>query len=689
MKIKTIEMYNFRQFYGKQELRFGGHDAQPVTVIYGKNGLPTIDIYRAVLFCLFGENLLDQDLDFDEHDRMEDAQDGSYFNTHALREDTLGEHKGIETFVKIIFAHQGKEYEMLRAMSGIRRDDGNIIEQREALRLTVTDSNGHMQNWRSEEQIEQEINGLCTKDVMRYCLFDRERMLRLTGTMQKKYVQAHIKNVLRIEELYVAEEAIQILESRLANESSQLSEVNAQPKIRERQEIRSHIEGLIGKQAHLEGILGHEYVSLEQLDKELKQHKDKMHLLRERKAKEEEQQQLLKYKEQASLNLRKFLPTAGQLLARDLLAEIYQEIDEQRDKGHVPSEIKTALMEKILSEMTCICGRTVTLHSAEHQHLQQWLATSGEALSQDVLEVFGSISNTISFLNGKLEELFRLLHELGEIDKDYHTVTNQLEQLNQALAALPDPEGLDMLCEQHKQTREKIAEYELELKRVNADLLAAEFRKAELDVELEQLCTQNMIYRERRDNYRVVAKTNDVMKRIVESYIQEIREKLEQATNRIFSNLIDAEGQRMLAKIVVPSDYALEVLDAGGRPVFAHLSTARRRVVALSFVIALAQVASGSRVLEMPLWLDFLSGSLTDEHRENLLQYLPQITSQCILLVNETEFNSCAGHQLINSGKWGNLFQMSTDKEGMTNIQQWPVDTYQRVLASGIEEFGV
>ena len=53
MKIEKIELSNFRQFYGTQELTFSSEKNTNVSVIHGENGHGKTAILNAFKWCLF------------------------------------------------------------------------------------------------------------------------------------------------------------------------------------------------------------------------------------------------------------------------------------------------------------------------------------------------------------------------------------------------------------------------------------------------------------------------------------------------------------------------------------------------------------------------------------------------------------------------------------------------------------
>src|SRR5690625_5723958 len=60
MKILTMNLENFRQFYGKQSLEFASEDKN-MTIIFGENGKGKTGIFRALIFALYNATHIQQD----------------------------------------------------------------------------------------------------------------------------------------------------------------------------------------------------------------------------------------------------------------------------------------------------------------------------------------------------------------------------------------------------------------------------------------------------------------------------------------------------------------------------------------------------------------------------------------------------------------------------------------------------
>src|SRR3989339_1738767 len=111
MILHSLKLCNFRQFKGEQQLAFADDDRKVggggnVTVIFGENGRGKTGIFRAVVFCLFGERRLSQDGDVPDAELQ-------LVNTSALDENTG---RPVKDYVELEFSHKEKHYILRRTL---------------------------------------------------------------------------------------------------------------------------------------------------------------------------------------------------------------------------------------------------------------------------------------------------------------------------------------------------------------------------------------------------------------------------------------------------------------------------------------------------------------------------------------------------------------------------------------------
>ena len=88
----------------------------------------------------------------------------------------------------------------------------------------------------------------------------------------------------------------------------------------------------------------------------------------------------------------------------------------------------------------------------------------------------------------------------------------------------------------------------------------------------------------------------------------------------------------------------------------------------ISFIAALASETS-ENILEMPLFMDTPFGRLSNDHRKNVIDKVPNWCSQWIFLATDTEFTTNEFSSLQDTGKWGKFYYLQSREAGFTEIK--------------------
>ena len=104
MKIESVQLENFRQYYGEQIFEFSTESVKSVTIIHGENGTGKTTLLSAIRWCLYGE----------EKRGSIKARPGEQTLIHT---DAL--HEGKPAVVSLVMLHEGKSYRVMR-----RTEDG-------------------------------------------------------------------------------------------------------------------------------------------------------------------------------------------------------------------------------------------------------------------------------------------------------------------------------------------------------------------------------------------------------------------------------------------------------------------------------------------------------------------------------------------------------------------------------------
>lgn len=150
-----------------------------------------------------------------------------------------------------------------------------------------------------------------------------------------------------------------------------------------------------------------------------------------------------------------------------------------------------------------------------------------------------------------------------------------------------------------------------------------------------------------------------------------MREKLEQETTEIFKKIIDAKDREVISKISITKNYEIEIINWNGIKITQDISQGQRQMVALSFVTALAKVASGNeKNINFPLFMDTPFGRVSGSNRDNLIDNIPNLTSQWILLLTDTEYTATEEMRLKATDKLGAMYRLDQVAPGITQIKK-------------------
>ncbi|MCP4109897.1 MAG: AAA family ATPase [Desulfobacteraceae bacterium] len=212
MILRKLTMKNFRQFHGIQEIIFASPDrteGKSVTVIFGENGRGKTGIYRAIMFCLYGDHRLSQDAHVEEKELH-------LVNNTELRKSASDKGNPVECFVKLEFSHSSSVYTLQRNILGMLDGDEAIEEFGKVILIQQT-VEGNTKIIEDNSKIKNVINSILDHRVREYFLFDGEKIERLTraSSDQRKEISVGLKNLLDIDTLETAIKGTERLQKNL------------------------------------------------------------------------------------------------------------------------------------------------------------------------------------------------------------------------------------------------------------------------------------------------------------------------------------------------------------------------------------------------------------------------------------------------------------------------------------------
>ena len=678
MQLEKIEFKDFRQFKGKQTLIIADEQKRNVTVVYGKNGRGKTGIFRALMYCLYGDRSLSQD---------ELTGQGKKNGLNLINERTLKDNIGHEVTasVSVRFSHQGKQCTVSRELAGLMKDDGMIVQNpsdQDQVALQVTGIDGNTSPKENDpDKVRAFIQEILSSRLRDYFLFDGERIERLTrGTIERRdEVRKGIRALLDLDAMELAIKGLKKLASSYEKEISQKSTGRLQ-KITEQiaqynEKIEAFEETLQTDNAEIKRIKhriaelskkieGHEATAAkERLRKDLiSQIKDKQDVLTGLKS-----------------DMVDRMNHSSHLLAADLLGQLLEELNLRRDKGQLPPEIRKEFVEKLLSNEACICGTPLDdTHSSERECLQKFLAEHySPGLGQETLTLYSALNKLSGAHKGLADSFSKLLLSEKRCREEIEGLERKIQQLNEELGQ--GGSSADTLVAERAACEEDNKVLILKIDRTERDKKSAEKKYDELRKEESKLATHEDRIKRLQDKRNLTEDTWQELQRIYETFALQIKSELAAKSTEIFHQLADEKTRQDIKTIDIDDNYMLDVLNWDGQGRLGEISAGQRQIVSLAFIMALIQVAGN---LEVPLFMDTPFGRLSGEHRDHLLATIPKIASQWILLATDTEFTRVEAEALRQTKAWGKIFELAKKEEGTTEILERDVTSFTPTRAT-------
>jgi DNA sulfur modification protein DndD len=611
MRLLSLELSDFRGFYGAHQLEFAADDKKHVTIFHGENGAGKTNLLNAIHWCVTGKFT----------PRFQDQQ--LLVNKEAFKEGRR------ECHVELVFRDEtesgGKTYRVRRSASNERQTGFDVFQLDRG-------------NSRPLAKGESLLRMMLPPGLISWFFFDAEAI----GSLELSGSEAFKQDLRKTLGFDLVDTLLRDLD---AVQSKRRREVATQTNDRELQNIQADID-------NLERVLPGQYEDAAFLEKEKVKGAAKLEEVRaalekmpqaeplERRRREIEKQMgsLEEQSKQLSINASQVVGGAAPaLVLLEMTKNLEGKLEEQEIKGRLPSPYSDQLVKDILGEEMCICGRPVLPASEEASKIHDLLkyASTG-ALNQRIAEVRYLIRDIekqgevfpveIARIRKRIGDFDR---ELGEHEEEFKDLTRQLQGINVAEIQRLERERVELQRE-----RDQIL---LRAGGVLQQIEANERRKRELKARYETSAKKLAV------NQRL-KKELDKVSRLIEFIRRSLSEQERQAL-LILSHELNAVLKAYLTKHyqakIDPKTYAVHLLDQDGKKV-GH-STGEGQVLKFAFiatVVALAAKKTRQKIQWLsdptiaPLVLDAPFSALDPEYQGSVAKNLAAQATQLILMIS-------------------------------------------------------
>jgi hypothetical protein len=626
MKLVKLTMNNFMPYKGVNSIEFPTDDSRNIMLVLGDNMRGKTSLMNALRWGFYNTAV-------GRHSRLIHLQ--SIINKDAAAEDDW------TVEVHIIFEEEGHVYE-LRRTAERRPQITNPTKPDDFIVTPFLSRDGVVLRG---DQFESEIDKIAPEQLSRFFLFDGELLdqyeeLLVEGSEQGRQIKEAIEQVLGVPALINGRDELgAILKAAQKRQNHDLAQV-------------AGLEAQAERNASLNTLL-------DSHEKDLKTLQDRLVTIKNEREKLEDELEgvaivlALKAKLDAAKNTAKIqqdIVSRKMIERKELLAESW------KDLLSAKLDVKRDLLTSRQKNLYATLGKQSRL-DAEINNIKKILATKEcptcqQPFPEDSREQLGA---TLGKLEAKKCQQLDVQRELNDVSAQLDTL-NKIKGVNSKTRLISIDRDIRSAEVEMQRSENEIARIEdqiaghdtaeLARKRVLKDekfkeegRLTESIKNKSHDIQLVKeklLLAQKAIEglagaRTQKSTLKVsmVSSLEKIFQVSIERLRDRLRKRVEHFANEAFKNMISQKAYRGL---VINDSYGLSIQDSQGRKVSIR-SAGAEHIVALSLIDGLNRTgrAIGPIIMDTPF------GRLDPKHRDNILNYLPTVSSQFVLLVHGGE----------------------------------------------------
>lgn len=613
MKIRYVELNNFRQFYGVQRVKFSTHKEKNITLIHAENGTGKTAFLNAILWCLY-----------------------------EIHTSNFKEPKNIIN--KVAKSEGANSYSVVVEFED---DDGNIFLVKRSYGL-----NG--ESFKVFDSFFREItaspssfiNSMIPKDMAKYFFFQGEGIGKISGSKGGSAVKTAVREILGFT---IAENALSDIQQvkkeyqkqfANADKSGQLAKIQNEILLLEEKVSRYSSE-----LAKCDEAIEHYHEKLDLLENKLSNSNSEVVKLLHRQRISAEKNLLSENKRlnDAQNEKRELISEFSiAVFGHDLTNFTLDFIDEAEYKGTIPTPFNEQLVKDILERSRCICGRDVSPGTEVFNNIQNLLKDASDpALESRIGKARAQLTfmqntsaraklkfnNNMKILADTEENIVRLRNEeeelslkikgsediqdIKKIEEERDRIKNNLLQdarSHERLKVSIEADG--KLLDQRKNELNRLDSYSSELKKYKSLIDFSE--------RVELIIRETLLTAEKDVEIILMSKVNKYLQLFVR---QDYKAKLNKITFDI--RLVDKDDN-----VIPESDGQALLLSLTFISSLIELSRERKN--------AQAQILTPGTVA--PFIIDAPFGDLDNKYKGHVAEAIPKSVEQVVLLLSSSHW---------------------------------------------------
>lgn len=629
MKLISLTLCNFRQFYGRTpeiSLSRGSHNT---TIIHGNNGAGKTTLINAFTWVLY--------------EKFSDGFSEPNFlvNKRAITESKPGE--PIACWAQLVFEHDSKRYQAKRLQRAYNTSTG-ITHGSSELFLTIAGDDGRWSPPPPQQHPDDIIGRILPESLHQYFFFNGERIEYIVRSEKKAEIAEATKKLLGLEVLNRAIRHLGETRKSLETELKNIGDPQTKQLLKEKgtrekegtrlQKRQTEITKELEAQAQLKKTISDRLLELGGAEE----------LQKRRKNLEEQNTSIRNQLKQAKEALKRAISSQGYItLLGEFTSEFRTIVNDLRNRGELPAGIKQPFVQQLLDRQRCICGAELSEGNPARQLVRSWMDKAGMA---DIEETAIRMSTQVEAIDKQVPDFWQEMDRQQKAVEGFRTelssIETQLDEIKDKLRSYPD-ENIQELQKRLDEIERKMSELDRESGSNQTQIDSLQGAIERLNKQLEKQKTNEE--KQELAKKRVFA-TQDAIDRITEvrSRLEnQFRAQLEQRVQEIFSEISFTPYLPKLS-----DKYELTLIEnTSGFEVPVAASTGENQILSLSFIGGIIDgvrewskknTLMGPDSSTFPIVMDSPFGSLDEIYRRQIAKILPQLANQLVVLVTKTQW---------------------------------------------------
>jgi len=644
MKVTKVTIRNFMPFYKEVPVNLQTDSEAPLVLIGGKNDRGKTAFFNALKFGLYGF-------------------EGSNADKARKRRRVINRQAAVdglqETSVTIEFTHNETVYELKRVIEfdqvddpDERESDGSYVEvtkpsvsEDEEVVVSRSDSN---------QTYNEFMNGILPESASDFFFFDGEELDKYAGSYEEADadVKSAIETVLGIKEI---QNTVQDLE----NWGKDHYEEKWQEKVEDVEELEELSNRIDEKVADIQAAqteldsartrLDNKETRLDQIEDDLAEIagvEDKRERINEIEEEldgdpeDEDDDGLRGELEEKQQEQREIHTRLGPLMIGIGSQHVVDNYDVTVVSG------LEDVIKYVLDEETCVCGADIG--EDERETLEHNLAKVQNDEMQSVLELQETASNHLDCIidgSGSPEDLsvreakrkyVNLQDEISQLKNDIDDLESEKETLEGEIEdATINEEEAETLRNEKETLIGEIGGLENEIENLEEEIEDLEGDKRELEETRDSMDAVD----DEEERYRTLMNLSDLCREawenIRDEYVESQRQSVEKYASEIFRELTNKD--EVYEGLKISDEYELDVKTVSGDRDIEEQNPSQgaRQIIAYAFIAGLNKFTAR----EAPVVIDTPIGRLDPEHKDNLIDHLPNFRDQVVILYQPGELS--------------------------------------------------